>query len=260
MNIRMARSLVPCALSMVLFGCAEADDAADDVGVDAGSTDAGADEDAETDAAGDDDESEGGGPTDDRGDESTGDEAGTEDGTTEDEGTEEAGPDATGTEDDGTEDTGGPALDDDGDSAVAPAVLAQFRATAGGPVSIDMPLFNDEPIDTRGVQYVGAIAADDDPTDHLRFSIVPGETDPYVRVTMECDDPLVRVRILRDDEELGAVLCGDDTTMVLLDGASSLDAFDVVVHGEDERMQVVDYVLSLDAFCFGGCDYQPYMP
>ncbi len=259
MNMRMARSLVPCALSMALFGCTEADDAADDLGVDAGSTEASADEDAETEASGDDDGSEGGGPTDDRGDESTGDEAGTEDGATEDEGTEEAGTDTTGAED-GTEDTGGPALDDDGDSAVVPAVLAQFRATAGGPVSVDMPLFNDEPIDTRGVQYVGAIAADDDPTDHLRFSIVPGETDPYVRVTMECDDPLVRVRILRDDEELGAVLCGDDTTMVLLDGASSLDAFDVVVHGEDERMPVVDYVLSIDAFCFGGCDYQPYMP
>ena len=151
-------------------------------------------------------------------------------------------------------------LEDDGDSTIAPAVIAQFRATSPGPVSIDAPLFNEDPIDTRGVQYLGAIADDDDPSDHLRFSIVPGQNDPYLRVTLECDDPQVRVEIAREGEIFDTVPCGDGQTNVLLDDASSFDDFDVTIYSVALAQPATEYVLSLDGYCFQGCDYVPYAP
>jgi hypothetical protein len=269
MTTRHYSCLVPCTIALWMTACAGAEDA--DRHGDGASEDSSDDDDNDTldptadaetdDSVGESDGESGDGETDD-GETSEGetDDGETSEGETDDGETSEGETGDGETGDTGNEDTGGSALPDDGDSLVDPAVLAQFRNTSPGPVAIDEPLFNEEAIDTRGVQYTGAIASDDDPSDHLRFSIVPGENDPYLRVTMECANPLVRAQILRDDEPIDAVLCGEGETMVLLDDASSLDVFDVVVYGEDDMLPVTDYVLSLDAFCFGGCNYQPYAP
>ncbi len=163
----------------------------------------------------------------------------------------------TGAESSGTEDTGTPPFGD-GDSTDLPAVVVQFRVTSPGPVAIDGPLFNEDAIDTRGVRYTDAIAADGDATDHLRFTIVPGESDPYVRLTMVCADGLVRAEIRdEDDAVLGMALCGAGQQSILLHGAISTAPYHVVVSGADAQ---TEYELSLDAYCFGGCNYQPYTP
>jgi hypothetical protein len=150
----------------------------------------------------------------------------------------------------------------DGDSTDLPAVRAQFRVTAGGPVSVVGPLFNDEPIDTRGLQYEDAIAAGGDETDHLAFNIVPGEVDPTIRVRMECDVSSVRAEI-RDEAGglLGTALCNEEEQAILLTDASSLDEYRVVIFdGVDQDVGAIAYSVSINAFCFQQCAYAPYMP
>lgn len=163
-----------------------------------------------------------------------------------------------------TGDTGDTEVDPpfgDGDSTDLPAVRAQFRATAGAPVSVMGPLFNDEPIDTRGLQYEDAIAAGGDETDHLAFVIVPGEVDPTIRVRMECDVPSVRAEI-RDEtgDLLGTALCGEEEAILLPD-ASSMDAYRVaILDAAAQDLGEIAYVLSINAFCFQQCNYAPYVP
>jgi hypothetical protein len=149
----------------------------------------------------------------------------------------------------------------DGDSSDLPAVRAQFRNTAGAPVTVTGPLFNEEPLDVRGLQYVDAIAPMGDESDHLAFNIVPGENDPTIRVLMECDDPSVRAEIRDEDDALvGSVLCGEGEQSIFLAGASSLDTYQVIVLGGAEDAGAIDYVLSVNAFCFQQCNYAPYTP
>lgn len=148
---------------------------------------------------------------------------------------------------------------DDGDSSVEPAVLLQFRATAGAPVDIAAPLFNAEPLDVRGARYSETIDPATDETDHLRFSIVPGESDPYVRVTIECDDPAVRADIIDAEEDVvGFATCGAGEVAILLVGATSTEAYGVVVGSGVDEFATTEYTVALDAFCFGGCNYQPF--
>lgn len=147
---------------------------------------------------------------------------------------------------------------DDGDSVVAPAVLLQFRATADAPIDIVGPLFNDEALDVRGARYSDTIDPLGDEADHLRFSIVPGENDPYLRVTLECDDPAVRAEVRDiDDAVVGFAACGAGQVSILLVGATSTEPYDVVVRSGVDDFAATSYSVALDAFCFGGCAYQP---
>jgi hypothetical protein len=141
---------------------------------------------------------------------------------------------------------------------VAPAVLLQFRATADAPVDIVAPLFNDDPLDVRGARYGNTLDPATDPSDHLRFSIVPGESDPYIRVTIECDDPGIRAEVVDEyDAVVGFATCDADEVAVLLVGASSMDVYDVVIRSGLDEFETTDYTVALDAFCFAGCNYQP---
>jgi hypothetical protein len=186
---------------------------------------------------------------------------------------EDTGEDPTGADTEGDGDTGDtgepPDTDDtgdteveppygDGDSSDLPAVVVQFRNTAGVPISVEGPLFNEDAIDTRGLQYLDAVGQTGDESDHLAFNIVPGEVDPTIRLLMECDDETVRAEI-RDESDalLGSALCGEGEQSILLRNAASFTEYRIVVLGAAVE---VDYVMSLNAFCFQQCNYTPYVP
>lgn len=155
-----------------------------------------------------------------------------------------------------------PEAPEDGDGAEAPAVYAQFRATAGAPVSVEGPLFNEEPLDVQGLQYLDAVSVPGDGLDVIHFRIVPGEVDPTIAVELECDlgvEPLIRASIYDADGGLvDAVTCGEGAQNVFLEGASSLDVYRVEIEALEEAPILSEYTLSLNGFCFQACNYQPY--
>lgn len=181
------------------------------------------------------------------------------------------GSDDTGLEPDETDggDTGLPPdqAPDDGDHAANPGVVVQFRNTAGAPVSVEGPLFDLEaPIDTRGLQYIQEVSNPGDVEDFIAFNIVPGENDPVIEVELHCGSPELDPQPLRADvlDEDGAVIdtviCGDGPSMVLLEQASSLDEYQVVVYALEGMEHFDAYTLEIDAFCFQACTFQPYQP
>lgn len=201
-------------------------------------------------------------PVDDTGE--TGDVDGETQGETDDGG--ETGGDTTGGETEGGDTTGeeAPMAEFDGDSEVNPAVRAQFRATAAPPVSVDVPLFNDDAIDTRGLRYQGEVSNPGDQHDFVVFSIVPGEVDPSIGMLLHCGQPglgsdSVRAHLFHEDGTLlETVVCGDDEQQILLEGASSDTQYLVRVEVLDGSELLDTYSLELDGYCFQGCEFQPY--
>ncbi len=152
----------------------------------------------------------------------------------------------------------------DGDFQDNPAVHAQFRYTSPAPLSVDAPLFNEQALDTKGLQYLGEVSNPGDQEDWVQFNIVPGQVDPTIGLSLDCDAPALVPQPLRAHllDETGAVLetvsCGDDETMVTLDGASAnLDYF-VRVDVLEGSEHLGAYTLEIDAYCFQGCNYQAY--
>ncbi len=186
-------------------------------------------------------------------------ETGTEGGETGDEGDETDG------ETDG-ETTGDepPMAELDGDSEVSPAVRAQFRATSPGPVSLDAPIFNDEAIDTRGLQYQGEVSNPGDQHDFVMFNIVPGQVDPYIHMLLDCGQPglgsdSVRAHLFHEDGTLlDTVVCGDDEQQILLEGASSNTEYLVRIEVPGGREFFDTYSLEINGYCFQECSFQPY--
>lgn len=172
----------------------------------------------------------------------------------------------TGGDSTGGDSTGGepPMADLDGDSEVNPAVRAQFRVTAAPPVSVDVPLFNDSAIDTRGLRYEGEVSNPGDQHDFVVFSIVPGQVDPSIGVFIGCGQPglgsdSVRAHLFHEDGTLlETVVCGDDEQQILLEAASSDTEYLVRVEVLDGSEQLDTYSLELNGYCFQGCDFQPY--
>ncbi len=157
----------------------------------------------------------------------------------------------------------GPQAPADGDSPTDPAVIAQFRATSPAPVSVTGALFNPDAIDTKGLEYVDEVSSPDDDSDWVQFSIVPGQVDPTIRITLECDQaglsPQPLSAVLLDDSgvALETIGCGDGTQMITLHNASSLDVYQVRVQTTPGADHYDAYALQIDAFCFQGCDFQP---
>ena len=162
--------------------------------------------------------------------------------------------------------TGGPIeppqAEPDGDGPNDPAVSFQLRATAGAPVWVEGPLFNAEPIDTRGLRYSDAVSEPGDDLDVVQFRIVPGQVDPYVRFSLLCDSEApgrVFADIVRDGDELiDTLVCGDEQQAILLPNASSYDVYTVEVSITEGDPLLVPYTLDVDGFCFQGCEYAPY--
>lgn len=187
----------------------------------------------------------------------------TDDSTGEVEGETDPG-ETTGGEDDGT--TGGepPMAELDGDSEVNPAVRAQFRATSPAPVSVDGPLFNDDAIDTIGLQYQGEVSNPGDQHDFVVFNIVPGQVDPTIRMFLDCGQPglgsdSVRAHLFHEDGTLlETVVCGDEEQPILLEDANSDIEYRVRVEVLDGTEQFDTYSLEIDGYCFQGCEFQPY--
>ncbi|MBL4688566.1 MAG: hypothetical protein JKY37_28520, partial [Nannocystaceae bacterium] len=152
----------------------------------------------------------------------------------------------------------------DGDYQSNPAVLAQFRHTSPAPTSVDTPLFNEEAIDTKGLQYLGEVSNPGDQEDWIQFSIVPGDNDPVIGLFLDCDTPdltpqSVRAHLLdANGDVLATVSCGDDETMVTLHNASSLDDYFVRIEVMDGSEHFDAYTMEINAHCFGGCNYQPH--
>ena len=197
-------------------------------------------------------------PVDDTGE--TGDVDGETEGETD--GGDETGGETTGGDTTGEEEP--PMAELDGDSEVNPAVRAQFRATAAPPVSVDVPLFNDDAIDTRGLRYQGEVSNPGDQHDFVVFSIVPGEVDPSIGMLLHCGQPglgsdSVRAHLFHEDGTvLETVVCGDDEQQILLEGASSDTEYLVRVEVLDGSELLDTYSLELDGYCFQGCEFQPY--
>jgi len=154
--------------------------------------------------------------------------------------------------------------DDDGDHDGNPAILAQFRNTAGAPLRFEAPVFNEEPFDIQGLQYAEALSVPGDVLDVVAFGIVPGEVDPTIRITLDCDrdeSSRLRATLVRDDTEvLDTIVCADGPVDILLDGADSFDDYTVEVELDDGEDVYTDYELSIDGFCFQDCDYTTYVP
>ena len=154
-----------------------------------------------------------------------------------------------------------PEAEADGDSQIAPAVLVRFRNTAPAPISVDEPIFNEDPIQTTGLQYSNAISVPGDDTDVLQFEIVPGQVDPYVGFTLECDQDepgRVRADIHGPEGLIDTIHCGDEDINVLLPDASSNDDYQVEIHMTEGDPLYVNYTLSINAFCHQSCNYSPY--
>lgn len=274
MTMSRPSPLCVCTLTalVALSGCAAADDPDRSDGAEVGLDDGGPSSDEGTDTAQDDaGASTAGTPASSAGDD--GDDG--DDGTSGDDGTPpdptdewtEGGDDGSTGGDPGTDATGEPAEGTgeapppfgDGDSSDLPALRLQFRVTAGAPIDVEGPLFNDDALDVRGARYTDVIDPLADATDHLEFNIVPGESDPYLRVTLTCDDPAVRAEIRDEGDALvGMANCGAGEVDVLLVGAGSTDVYRVIVRAGVDDFETTDYSLALDAFCFGGCNYQPW--
>lgn len=190
----------------------------------------------------------------------------TEGGDTEGEDTE--GEDTDGTTGDTEGETGDstgeeiPEAPDDGDNPSDPAVYVQFRATSPGPISVDEALFNEDAIDTRGLQYLEQVSVPGDDLDVVDFRIVPGQVDPVIRVELECSNggaDRVRADILDEaGDVVDSVGCGDGEANVLLDNASSQDVYQVQVYVRDGEPLLTDYTLSINGYCFQECNYMPY--
>lgn len=181
---------------------------------------------------------------------------------------EETGGEETGGEETG-EDTGEPPppmAELDGDNAVNPAVIALFRATSGAPVTVDAPIEGQvDPLDVRGLEYVNAVSDPGDAADWVQFSIVPGQNDPTITITLDCDQaglqpqPLRATLLDEDDAVLDTIICGEGPQNILLPNASSFDDYRVRVDlvGADHFDA---YSLQIDAFCFPTCDFVPLAP
>lgn len=223
------------------------DETGDDAPVDENDTD------ADTEPGNDDGETGEVGETDDAGE--TG-ETGEVEGETDDGG-------ETGGDTDGT--TGGeepPMAELDGDSEMNPAVHVQFRVTSPAPISVDTPLFNDEAIDTLGLQYQGEVSNPGDQYDFVVFNIVPGQVDPYINIFLDCGQPglgpdSIRAHLFHEDGTLlDTIACGDDE-QILLEDANSIDYL-VRVEVRDGNEQFDTYSLEINGHCFQECNFQPY--
>lgn len=155
-----------------------------------------------------------------------------------------------------------PEAPDDGDNPSAPAVSVQFRATSPGPISVDEALFNEDPIDTRGLQYLEQLSVPGDDLDVVDFRIVPGQVDPVIRIELECDNgdaTRVRAEVFDDAGDMvDSVGCGEGEASVLLDNASSMDVYQVQVLVREGEPLLTNYTLSINGYCFQQCNYAPY--
>ncbi len=124
------------------------------------------------------------------------------------------------------------------------------------------PLFNNVAFDTRGLQYINAVSVPGDGEDVVHFRIVPGQTEPTIRVSLECDatDP-ARVSadlVDADFTVLETIQCGDEDINVVLQNATSLDEFQFLVRASGDDPVYGDFTLSINGFCSQQCDYMPF--
>ncbi len=181
----------------------------------------------------------------------------TGDGTT---GDDTTGDDTTG--DDTTGSTGERVLEDDGDHQANPGVLVQFRPTAGAPISLDGPIFNDDALDVRGFQYLGQVSSDGDPEDWVEFSLVGGDTPTSFQFALECapdPDAQLRAEILDSEGSMvDVLLCGQDQGGVALDSDGLGDPFFARIYPVEGTPGVHDYTLSIHGYCAQNCEFAPY--
>ena len=150
--------------------------------------------------------------------------------------------------------------ENDGDFMANPAVYAQFRSTAPAEVSFAEPQFNEDVIDTRGLQYIGEVSVPGDQEDWIQFNIIPGQVDPTITVSLDCGESDLSPQPVRADllDEQGNVLdtivCGNEED-VLLDDADGFDDYYVRIEMGDFGEHYDEYTLEIDAFCFQGCDF-----
>ncbi|MFA5594368.1 MAG: hypothetical protein WDA15_03695 [Trueperaceae bacterium] len=161
------------------------------------------------------------------------------------------------------------AAPEDGDTLIAPAVLARFRGTSGPPVWLDAPIFNAAPLDVRGLSYRNDVSNPGDTTDYVAFEIVAGEA-PTANLSMElncgvyaAEPSPIRAQVLRPD---GSVLrtfnCNNgEVTVSIPNTGGTLSGYMVRVAPTISGTQFyVAYELNIDAFCSLGCTYAPYAP
>ncbi|MEM6993701.1 MAG: hypothetical protein AAF721_24520, partial [Myxococcota bacterium] len=119
-------------------------------------------------------------------------------------------------------------------------------------------------IDTKGLQYSGEVSNPGDGEDWIQFNIVPGQNDPYIQLSLDCDhydlnpQPLRAELIDEDGAVLETVVCGEDNVNVLLDGANSTKDYFVRIDILDGSEHFDAYTVSIDGYCFQECNYQPY--
>lgn len=155
--------------------------------------------------------------------------------------------------------------EDDGDAASNPGLYAQFRNTSPGPVWVDRALFNaDDPIDTKGIQYRKALSEPGNLADWIAFTLVHGESNTTITVSLECDpeptDPSPIRAELRDEDgnKIGqTVLCGEAQDIAVPNEGGTGDYL-LEIRPSFSTPFYTDYRLSIDAYCFQGCTYQPY--
>lgn len=156
--------------------------------------------------------------------------------------------------------------EDDGDAASSPGLHAQFRSTSPGPVWVDRALFNEEnPIDTKGIQYRKALSDPGNRADWLAFRLVHGDSNTTtITVDLECNadpgDPSpIRAELYTASGSrlTPTVVCGDSINFAL-DNEGGAGDYLVEIKPIYDTPFYTEYRFSINAYCFQTCNYQPY--
>ncbi len=158
-------------------------------------------------------------------------------------------------------------LTDDGDSEIKPAVFVHFNPSGTQPYSFDGPLFNEEVIRARGMQYNNTVGDPGDPLDHLRFTQQPGDnTTRTLQLDLDCvvaegSDAGVRVTVHSQDDEnmMPQLNCGDSRTLTI-PANSATYWYRVTIEESGTAPTLVKYSLSINSHCFQSCEFIPYEP
>lgn len=152
----------------------------------------------------------------------------------------------------------GTAEADDGDTSIRPAVEVVFNPSGTKAWRFEAPLFNEEVILVRGLQYANRVSLGD-PSDWLMFGMQPGDSPTQtLSVRLDCspaegEQVTMRIRDEAGDQLSIPVHCGGSHDF-RIPAARSTDRY--LIEITTNTASSIDYVLSLNAFCFGGCEYE----
>lgn len=159
--------------------------------------------------------------------------------------------------------------EEDGDSWVAPAVLARFTPTASQQPWLSEPLFNTTALLVRGLSYRNDLSNPGDRFDFVEFEIATSDA-PTATLKAELDCGVyaanpspIRAEVWNPSGDLvRSFNCNSGEVVVTMPntGGTLRDYRVQISHLDPAVEYYVAYELNLNAFCFPGCNYQPYTP